>query len=123
MASRAGGRRPDRPWGRIPRSQRREPPPRPALSGRTSYFAGALWPRPPRLSQRPEGRPHLLGEDLGLLPGGEVAAPRDPVVVDQVGIGLLRPALRRRIELVGEDGHADRELHALDVEERQMALP
>ena len=62
-------------------------------------------------------------EDLRLLPGGEVAAFVDLVVVDELGIRPLRPALRGRIQLVGEDGHADRDLDALGVEEGQLALP
>ena len=47
----------------------------------------------------------------------------DPVVVNELRIRLLRPALRSRVELVGEDGDANRDLNALDVEEGQMALP
>ena len=74
-------------------------------------------------TQRPEGVAQLLREGLRLLPGGEVSALLDPVVVNELRICLLRPALRSRIELVGEDGHADRDLDALDVEEGQMALP
>jgi hypothetical protein len=47
----------------------------------------------------------------------------DPVVVKKLRIGLLRPALRSRIELVGEDGDANGDLDAFDVEEGQMTLP
>src|SRR3954451_15579584 len=74
-------------------------------------------------SNRPEGRPDFFGEDLRLLPGGEVAAFVDFVEVDELWIRLLRPAPWSWIELVGEDGHADWDLDALDVEEGQMALP
>src|SRR5512132_3738714 len=43
--------------------------------------------------------------------------------MNELRIRLLRPALRSRIELVGEDRHPNRDLDTLDVEERQMALP
>ena len=76
-----------------------------------------------RSTQRPEGVAQLLGEDLRLLPGGEVPALLDPVVVNELRIRLLRPALRSRIELVREDGDTNRDLDALDVEEGQMAAP
>ena len=36
-----------------------------------------------------------VGEELGLLPGGEVAAPVDLVEVGEVGVDLLDPAARR----------------------------
>src|SRR5277367_6216460 len=41
------------------------------------------------LAQRSECCAHLFGEDLGLLPGGEVAALVDCVVVGEVGVGEL----------------------------------
>src|SRR3954469_10360230 len=80
-------------------------------------------PLPKSSTQRTEGGSHLLREDLGLLPRGEVTALVDSVVVEEVRIRLLRPALRSGIELVREDGHSGWELDALDVEERQLALP
>src|SRR2546430_1715594 len=47
--------------------------------------------------------PHCAGEQVGLFPGGKVAAPVEPVVVNEVaGIGALGPAPRGLIELVGE---------------------
>ena len=53
----------------------------------TAETVGA--PSPPvRLAQRSERRAHLLGEDLRLLPGGEVAALISLVVVGEVGVGL-----------------------------------
>ena len=57
------------------------------------------------------------GEELRLLPGREVAAFVELVVVDQLRIRLLRPAPRRRIDLVGKGAHGDRDLDAPDVEE------
>src|SRR5689334_5241925 len=52
-----------------------------------------------RLPQRAERRAKLRGEQLGLLPRREVAAFVEPVVVDQLGVGPLRPAPRRRVAL------------------------
>ena len=39
------------------------------------------------LPKRPERGAEFLGEELRLLPGGEVAALVDLVVIDEVGIG------------------------------------
>ena len=39
------------------------------------------------------------------------------VVMDQLGIRPLRPAPRRRIDLVGKDAHGDWDLDASDIEE------
>ena len=46
-------------------------------------------------------RPDLGREELRLLPGGEVVALLDFVEVDEVGVGLLGPAPRGLIELLG----------------------
>src|SRR5207248_6012504 len=45
-------------------------------------------------AQRPERRPDLGREQLGLLPGGEVAALVDLVEVGEVGVDFLGPAAR-----------------------------
>src|SRR5262249_55420674 len=58
------------------------------------------------LAQGPEALAKLSDENLGLLPGSEMPALRDLVVVDELRICLLRPAPRRVHDLVGE--HADR---------------
>src|SRR5262245_37275447 len=75
------------------------------------------------LAQRAESCADLFGERLRLLPGREVPALRQPVVVNQVGIGFLGPAPRRRIELVGKDTDASRERDALGGKEGQLAFP
>src|SRR5215469_10330570 len=76
------------------------------------------------LAQRLERRPHLGGEELGLFPGGEVAAPVELVVVDEVlGIRALRPAPRRLVELVGKDADGKRDRDRLSVEEGCLVLP
>src|SRR6266487_743935 len=61
------------------------------------------------LAERAERGPHFAAEDLRLFPGGEVPALVDLVEIDEVGIGLLDPAPRRLICLVGEyaHGHGD----------------
>src|SRR6478609_9812298 len=53
--------------------------------------------------QRAERVSHLAAEQLGLLPGGEVAATIELVEVDEVvRVGLLGPAARSLVQLVGE---------------------
>src|SRR3954449_3405284 len=54
------------------------------------------------LAEQPESCSHLGGEQLGLLPGGEVAAPVGLVEVAERGIDLLGPAPRCREDLAGE---------------------
>src|SRR4051794_3943213 len=77
-----------------------------------------------RLPHRPESGAKLRAEELGLFPGREVPALGDPVVVNEVGVRLLRPALRSLVELLREDADSDRDLraHALDAEERELVL-
>src|ERR1700693_4628511 len=67
-------------------------------------------------AQRSERRSHLGHEKRGLLPRSEVAALVELVVVDQLGIGTLRPAPRGCIDFIGEDAHGDRDLDAAGVE-------
>src|SRR5260370_14498402 len=76
------------------------------------------------LAQRPERRPHLGGEQVWLFPGGEVAAPVEGVVVDEVvGVGALGPAAGGLIELVREDADGKRNRDGLGVEEVRLVLP
>src|SRR5215813_2972968 len=70
-----------------------------------------------RFAERFERRPHLRSEELGLFPGGEVAAFGHLVVVDQLRIRPLRPTARRLIKLIREGAHGDRNLDAPGVEE------
>src|SRR5262249_2207840 len=75
-------------------------------------------------AQRRERGPHLLCEELRLLPRGEVPAPLDLVVIDEVvGIGALGPTSGRLIQLVGEDADRERNGDVLGVEERRGVLP
>src|SRR5262245_34862910 len=74
--------------------------------------------------QRPERRPHLLGEQRRLLPGGEVPALGHVVEMDQVvRIGALRPASRCLVQLVREHADGVRDGDRLGVEERSLVLP
>src|SRR5918996_753274 len=64
------------------------------------------------VAQGAERGPHLGGEELRLLPGGEVAAPVDLVEVGEAGVDRLDPAARGSEDLAGErreaDGNRDR---------------
>src|SRR6266516_8106051 len=76
------------------------------------------------LAQRLERRAQLGGEQVGLFPGGEVAASVELAVVDEVlGIRALGPAPRGLIELVGEDAYGKRDRDGLGVEEVRLVLP
>ncbi len=50
-----------------------------------------------------------VGEELRLLPRGEVPALVDLVEIDEIRVDLLGPAARGREDLAGERGEADRE--------------
>src|SRR3954465_13957707 len=63
---------------------------------------------PPLLTQRAERPPHLGREELGLLPGGEVAAPGGLVEVREAGEHHLDPAARGREDLAWEVREPDR---------------
>src|SRR5215218_6260343 len=75
------------------------------------------------LPKRPEGGAQLLGEKLRLLPGGEVAALVDLVVVDEVGIRLLCPTARRLILLAWKNAHSYRRGDSLGVKESSLVFP
>src|SRR5918995_196691 len=61
-----------------------------------------------RLTQRGECGSHLLREELGLFPSGEVAAPIDLVEVADVGVDCIDPAARGPPDLAREGAEADR---------------
>src|SRR6478736_3652289 len=60
------------------------------------------------VAQRAEGRTYLSGEDVRLLPGGEVAALLGHVEVGEPGVDRLDPAARGCPDLAGERREADR---------------
>src|SRR3954462_10022341 len=61
------------------------------------------------LTQRAKRRTHLLAEELGLLPGGEVAALVDLVEVDDVRVRRLDPAARCAPDLARERREPERD--------------
>src|SRR5262245_58095132 len=68
------------------------------------------------LTQRSKARAHFLRQKLRLLPAGEVSAPGQRVVVNQVGVGLLGPTPWSRIEFVRKDAHGNRDGDAFHIE-------
>src|SRR5215218_9635033 len=76
-----------------------------------------------RLTQRLECGAHLGAKRRRLLPGGEVTALVEPVVVNELGIGLFRPAARCLIQLVRIGANGDRKGDALRGEKGELALP
>ena len=75
------------------------------------------------LAERSERRPELCGEELRLLPGREVAALVELVVVDELGIRPLRPTPRGLILLARKDAHGHRDGDALGVEKAALVFP
>jgi hypothetical protein len=47
----------------------------------------------------------------------------EPVVMDELGIGPLRPTPRHRIDLVWKDTHCNRDSNVLRGNETQLVLP
>src|SRR3954471_3485950 len=76
-----------------------------------------------RLPQRPEPGTDLVDEQLRLFPSREVPALVEPVVMDQVRIGVLCPLPRPLEELTRKHTHGYRDGHALRVEEPELVLP
>src|SRR5262245_37577425 len=74
-------------------------------------------------TERSERRAELVGEQLRLFPGREVAALVQLVVVDEVGIRALGPTPRSLILLARKDADGHRDLDAFDVEESALVLP
>ena len=73
------------------------------------------------LAQGSERGSHLKGEQVRLFPGGEVSALVKLVVVDEFGIGPLRPTARRGVDFIWEDADGDWYRHVLNVEEARSA--
>src|SRR3954451_11060453 len=75
------------------------------------------------LPERAEPVAQLRGVQLGLLPGGEVPAAVNLVVVDEVGVRLLGPALRRVDDVVGEHAYGNRNGDVPDRGPAGLVLP
>src|SRR5262245_66543471 len=69
------------------------------------------------LPQRLERSAHLVHKQFRLFPGRKMRALGEAVVVDELGIRLLGPTLRRLVDLFGESAHCDRDLDAPNIEE------
>src|SRR5215467_11500483 len=76
-----------------------------------------------RLAQRAEAGAQFVGEGLWLFPRREMPAFGQPVVMDEVGVGFLRPALGGGVDLVGKDTHRRRNRDAFGREKGEVALP
>src|SRR4051812_31767762 len=97
---------------RIVDGSRRDRSPPPVTSPGRS-----LGTRRPALLQRLEPGAHLADEELRLLPGREMCAFIELVVVDQLGIRLLCPTPWGRVDLFRESAHGDRDFDAPHIEE------
>src|SRR5260370_34216849 len=64
---------------------------------------GTASPSSLRSTQRTEAHPKLLRERLRLLPGRKVSAFGETVIVNQLGISFLCPALRGGVNLIRKD--------------------
>src|SRR5580698_7367236 len=73
--------------------------------------------------KRPEAGAKLFSKELRLFPGSEMAALCYLVVVDEIGIGPLRPAPRCLVEFVRKDTDSGWDFDALGTEEGQLILP
>src|SRR5260221_14788452 len=85
--------------------------------GARRYLSDRLFPK------RTEARAQLLGKKLRLFPGSEMTALLHLVVVDEIGIGPLRPVPRRLVKFVREDAHGSWDLDALGIEKGELVLP
>jgi hypothetical protein len=75
------------------------------------------------LAEGPEAGAKLFGKELRLFPRGEVAALLNLVVVDEVGIGTLRPTSGGLVEFVGEHAHGNWNGDALRTEKGELVFP
>jgi len=85
------------------------------LDGCAAYFY--------ELAQRLEPCAQLFHKKLRLFPCREVTAFVELVVVDEVRVGLLDPAPRRRVKLFREDADGHRDGDAPGLEEGAFVLP
>src|SRR6266403_1430230 len=91
--------------------------------GKTARALGARRHSSGRFPKRPEARAKLFGKKLRLFPGSEMTALFHLVVVDEIGIGPLRPVPRRLVEFVREDAHGNRDFDAFGTEKGEFILP
>src|SRR3954462_6154313 len=72
--------------------------------------------------QRSESGSQLLTEDLRLFPRREVPALRQLVVMDELGIGPLRPTPRSLVDLLRKDTYGSRNGDAEVIEEGALVF-
>src|SRR4026207_269299 len=78
------------------------------------------------IAQRLKRSAQVGHEKLRLFPRGEVGAFVVRTIIDEFGICLLRPTLRRLIDLFGKIAHGDRDRDAPHIEEttaRRKSMP
>ena len=80
-----------------------------ALARAAARASRASPPVSRRLTQRAKRGSDLGAKNSRLFPGREVAAFVDLVEIDELVIGLLRPAARRLIAFARKDGHGSRD--------------
>src|SRR6266566_1155247 len=91
--------------------------------GKTARAFGARRHSSGRFPERSKAHAKLFGKKLRLFPGSEMTALFHLVVVDEVGIGPLRPVPRRLVEFVREDAHGSWDFDALGSEKGELILP
>src|SRR5207253_5442517 len=88
-----------------------------------SAWISAAMAMPLCCTQRLETGAELRHERLRLLPRGEVATLVDPVVMNELGIGFLGPALRHLVKLVRTRGHCGGDRDGSRGNGRALAFP
>src|ERR1700722_1980371 len=76
-----------------------------------------------RLAKRSERSPDIFSEQFRLFPSGEVSAFQGPVVVKQIGISFLGPALRGLKDLVWKSADGNRDLDPSGIEKATLVFP
>src|ERR1700719_3461036 len=77
----------------------------------------------PVLPKRLECGAHFLREELRLLPGREVSAFFELIIIDEFGIGSFCPTSWRLVELVWKGAHGSWNGNAFRREKRKLAFP
>src|SRR4029453_19371829 len=87
-----------------------------ARSERAPTFPDRLFPK------GSEAHAKLFSKKLGLFPGSEMTALFHLVVVDEIGIGPLRPVPGRLVEFVREGAHGRWDFDALGTEKGELKI-
>src|SRR2546430_4367896 len=76
-----------------------------------------------RFAEGSEASPDFFREGLRLFPGRKVTALIELVVMNELGIGALRPAPRSLVEFFGKRADGDRNSNMLRCKKRKLAFP